>query len=418
MKRTALIVDSGARGAAMQWAIERNPNWQASVMPGNAQTYREGFPTPSKSDEIVDFVQKIRPDLTIIGPEAYLDEGLADRLRAVPAFHVVGPSEAAAKLETSKGWARRFMRRHSIPHPKFRIADSIALAILAYESGLTVIKADGLAAGKGVVLPESRLEAGQAIHRMMVEKQFGKAGKILVMEERMVGPEVSLMVVTDGVNAVPLRAAADKKRRFEGDKGPNTGSMGCYSTTDLLSQRLIDEAMEDIVYPTLRGMTVEGYPYQGFLYVSLMLTEDGPKVVEFNVRPGDPEIVGILPLLESDFTELMLKSTEKDGLKNYKPKWANLSSVDTVMVHDWYPGKGSTGAEITGLDEAAALKDVLVFHAGTSRAQVDGSIRTSGGRVINVVGIADDLETAWRLSIAGAELINFEGKAYRRDIAK
>ncbi|HTL39825.1 MAG TPA: phosphoribosylamine--glycine ligase [Methylomirabilota bacterium] len=420
--KKALIVDSGARGAALQWAIEQDPEWQAVVMPGNAQTYRKGYSTSSDVEGIIDEAFRCgvnkygTPDLMIVGPEAYLEEGLADELRMMIDRWVVGPSKKAARLETSKGWARRFMRRHNIPHPKFRIVDSAYDAMLAYDQQFSVLKANGLAAGKGVKIPESRGEAGQAIHEMMTDRIYGDAGQVLVCEERMMGPEISFHVVTDGLNAVPLLGAADKKRRFDGDKGPNTGSMGASCSKQIMSQRLVDEVMEDVVYPTLRGMAAEGYPYQGFLYVSLMLTEDGPKVVEFNVRPGDPEILVILALLKSNFAELMVKCTEPDGLRNHKLEWADCTAVCTVLAHDWYPGKGSTGTVITGLDQAAALQDVLVFQAGTKQNQ-DGEVITNGGRVVDVVGLGDTMKQASDRSIAAAEVINFRTKAFRRDIA-
>jgi phosphoribosylamine---glycine ligase len=355
-------------------------------------------------------------DLTIVGPELPLDRGLVDRFQSA-GLRVFGPARRAAQLECSKVFAKAFMARHGIPTARYRVCDSArdAAALLASgEFGFpVVVKADGLAAGKGVVVAENRAEAEDAVRRAMEERQFGDAGARLVIEECLSGPEVSFFALCDGTRAVPLTSAQDHKRVFDGDRGPNTGGMGAFAPSPLLDADLQSAIMHDIVEPVLRGMRAEGTEYRGFLYVGLMLTCAGPKVIEFNVRFGDPEAQAVMPLIDGDLLPLLISAA--DGrLSSGALRMKDAVSVAVVIASGGYPGPVKNGVPIRGLDQAERVNGVTIFHAGT--AVKDNHIVTNGGRVLTVVGTGTDYHQARERAYEAAARISFDGIQYRRDI--
>ena len=358
--------------------------------------------------------KEIAADLVVVGPEAPLALGLADELDklGIPVF---GPSQAAAQIEASKGFALGLMQGAGVPCPDFTsVSDEAgAHAYIKSHPGPLVVKADGLAAGKGVLLCEDSGQARAAVKLCMSDRAFGEAGDTVVLEEYLSGPEVSVFAFCDGENLSPLVAACDYKRLEEGNQGPNTGGMGSFAQPDFWTAELAAQVERTIMQPVLRAMAERGSPYKGVLYAGLMLTEDGPKVLEFNCRLGDPETQVVLPLLASDPLELMLACAE-GNLSKTDVRWDTKNYVGIVMVSGGYPDKYQTGFEITGLDQDGP-EDTMVFHAGTKLGA--GKPLTAGGRVLTVVGGGDSIDSARERAYARLEQISFEGARWRRDIS-
>jgi len=372
--------------------------------------------SPGGGEDLASLVGREKVDLTIVGPELPLSEGVVDLFRA-RGLPIVGPTRAAAALETSKSFAKFFMSRHRIPTARYLVCDSAAQAEAALTRGElgwpVVVKADGLAAGKGVVLALDSGEAMNAVAAMMRDRRFGSAGSRVVLEECLEGPELSLFVLSDGERAVPLGTAQDHKRALDGDQGPNTGGMGAFAPSPLADANLRARVMAEIVEPVIRGMREEGTPYTGFLYCGLMLTRDGPRVIEFNVRFGDPEAQVVLPLLTGDLIGALRSAAEGD-LRGAGVGIAGERAVGVVLASGGYPETYETGHRIEGLEEAGALPGVVVFHAGT--ALRDGRLVTAGGRVLTVVALGSDFESARTRAYDAAARIRFEHLHMRRDI--
>jgi phosphoribosylamine---glycine ligase len=415
-----LVVGSGGREHALVWRLRRSARVQEVIcVPGNGGIESEArcFPVPpSDHAALLELIGRERIDMVVVGPEAPLAGGLADYLRA-HRVAVLGPGQAAARLESSKVFAKEFMARHGIPTAAFTVHTHSAEALARLDSGdiryPIVIKADGLAAGKGVVVARSREEASRAIEMIMVERQFGAAGDIIVLEEFLEGAEASFIVFTDGDTIVPAVAAQDHKAVYDNDQGPNTGGMGAYSTDSILEPGLQNMILERIVRPVIDAMKEEGAPFQGILYTGLMLTAAGPRVLEFNVRMGDPEGQVILPRLESDFAELC-EALCQGRLRDYQAAWSKKAAVCVVLASGGYPGSYAKGKVISGVKMAEEDSSVVVFHSGTRRQ--GAAIVTDGGRVLGVTAAADHLSSAIISAYEAVNKIYFEGMHYRRDI--
>ena len=366
-------------------------------------------------EKVADYAEEESIDLTVVGPEATLVAGIADvfKRRGLPVF---GPSKAAAQLEGSKAFSKELMAKYNIPTAFFKICEDMetAKAYVKEKGAPIVVKADGLAAGKGVVVAMTEEEALEAIEEMMGDHKFGNAGARVVLEEYMEGEEASLLAFTDGKTVVPMLAAQDHKRIFDNDQGPNTGGMGTYAPAPVMTDILRLKATERILKPVVAAMAKEGTPYQGCLYAGLMIKDDVIKVVEFNCRFGDPETQVVLPLLESDLAEIML-ACATGTLDQADVAWSDKAAVCVVMASGGYPESYETGKVITGLAEADAQENTVVFHAGTKNAA--GSIVTAGGRVLGVTAVDDNIRAARDRAYAAVENIKFDGAFYRKDIA-
>jgi phosphoribosylamine--glycine ligase len=368
-------------------------------------------------DAVLALADRQQIDLTVVGPELPLDRGIVDRFRAA-GRRAFGPTRAAAQLECSKVFAKEFMARHGIPTARYRVCTNAADATAIVASGELgfpiVVKADGLAAGKGVVVASSRDDALVAIREAMEERRFGSAGTRVVLEECLEGPEVSFFAICDGERAIPMTSAQDHKRIFEGDRGPNTGGMGAFAPSPLLDTAMRERIVREIVEPVLRGMRGEGTPYRGFLYAGLMLTCAGPKVIEFNVRFGDPEAQAVMPLIASDLHSLLAAAADgaldDSSVVALKPQ----VSVGVVLASAGYPDAVTTGQPIVGIEDASAVAGVTVFHAGT--VLKENQLVTAGGRVLSVVALGDDYAQARGRAYEAVERIHFDGMQYRRDI--
>ena len=411
-----LVIGSGGREHALLWRLAQSPSVKETyVIPGNDGMRDVSHLIPVRgADDILDFARLMKVDLTIAGPETVLTDGLADRFeeRGLPFF---GPSKAAAEIEGSKIFAKKLMKKYKIPTADYAVFDDEEKAVSYVKKQKKyplVIKADGLASGKGVIIAGTEEEALTAVRDMMDGKAFGGAGKSLVIEEFMEGEEASVLCFTDGETIVPLISAQDHKRIGNGDTGLNTGGMGAYAPAPVMTDKLNKEVYDKILVPTIRAMKKEGRPFKGCLYAGLMITKEGPKVVEFNCRFGDPETEVILPLLEGDLGKIML-SCVKGNLKASDVSWKKGYAVDVVMASEGYPRTHSSGDEITGLEEAG--KDCLLFHAGTVSKK--GKYYVNGGRVLNVVATASTLKEARDKAYAGVSKIHWRGAQYRSDIA-
>ncbi len=417
-----LVVGGGGREHALAWKLAAEADVAEVVCaPGNAGVPAVARRVPIRVadvDALAAFAAQQRMDLTVVGPELPLDRGIADLFRS-RGLRVFGPTRAAAQLECSKVFAKQFMARHGIPTARYRVCESArqAYAVIASgELGLpVVVKADGLAAGKGVVVAPDRAAADAAVRAAMEEQQFGDAGARLVLEECLVGPEVSFFAICDGTRAMPLLSAQDHKRAFDNDEGPNTGGMGAFSPSPLVDPALESRVMREVVVPVVEGLRADGQDYCGFLYAGLMLTLDGPKVIEFNVRFGDPEAQVVIPAIAEDLAPRLLAAA--DGALDPRPiRFSSEKHVGVVLASAGYPAAGPVGIPIAGLEAAGQLDGVLVFHAGT--ASSDNRTVTAGGRVLTVVGRGASYETAIARAYDGVTRIAFDGMHYRGDIGR
>jgi len=415
-----LVIGGGGREHALCWAMAASPLCDTLYCaPGNAGIAREATCLPDLSvdnlDGIVAFSQENAIDLVVVGPEVPLCAGLVDRLEAA-GIKAFGPRAAAAQIEGSKGFMKDLCAKYGVPTAKYRrFRDPVlARSYVAQQTGRVVVKADGLAAGKGVLMPETKTEAIAAIEQAMIKGAFGKAGAEIVVEEFMEGEEASFFVLVDGNIAVPFGTACDHKRVGDGDVGPNTGGMGAYSPAPKVDEAMHDRVMAEIINPVVQGMAAEGAPYKGILYAGLMLTAEGPKVIEFNCRLGDPEAQVLLPRLQSDLVPAMFAAC--DGvLDQFDLRWYDEAAVCVVMAANGYPGAYANGTEIKGLDNMADLVDVLPFHAGTS---ADGErILAQGGRVLGITGLGDTIKDATARAYEAVDRIDWPDGFCRRDIA-
>ena len=422
-EKKLLVVGSGGREHAIVSTLRRSPSRpEVFCAPGNAGIAAEAECVPiDASDaagigELLEFARSRSIDWTFVGPEAPLVAGIVDQFEAA-GQRIVGPPAAGARLEGSKIFSKEFFRRHEIPTADFAVFDDADAARRHVESRTLpmVLKADGLAAGKGVIVAQTRQEALDALDAILVERRFGEAGARLLVEDCLVGPELSIMILTDGESWLPMETAQDYKPAFDGGTGPNTGGMGAFSPALSLGDRVLQAALADIVRPTISGLRAEGIHYKGVLYAGLMLTADGPKILEYNVRFGDPETQPILTRLRSDFVEVLEACLEPGGLARTRLEWDPRTAVCVVAVSDGYPGSYPKGREIRGLDGSWG-EDTQVYHAGTSRATPDGPIVTAGGRVLGVTSLGENRAEARARAYRTLEGIEFDGLRTRSDI--
>jgi phosphoribosylamine--glycine ligase len=417
-----LVIGSGAREHTLAWKLSREPDVTGVIcVPGNPgiATVARCLPADVTSPPaLIAIAESQGIDLTVVGPELPLSHGVVDAFTAAGRA-IVGPTKAAAALESSKAFAKDFMARHGVPTAAFRVCASAAAAMEVIGRGEftypLVVKADGLAAGKGVVIAEDRSTAEAVVTAMMVDRRFGDAGERIVLEEFLIGQEASYFVLADGENFVQLGSAQDHKRIFDDDRGPNTGGMGAFAPSPLVTPDVSRRVCDEIVSPVLAGMEHEGHPFRGFLYVGLMLTANGPKVIEFNVRFGDPEAQVVLPMLDEDLVWL-LGQAATGALPSRPAKFRDEPHVGVVLAAGGYPDSPEAGKPIDGIDEASDVPGSIVFHAGTSRRE--GRLVTAGGRVLTVVGRSTTYRDAIDIAYAAASRIYFDGMQYRRDIGR
>ncbi len=412
-----LIVGAGAREHALGWRLSQDTGVETIGAPGNAGLAAIGrivHVDPTDADEVVALAKRESADLVVVGPEAPLVAGVVDVLRdrGIDAF---GPDREAARLEGSKIFSKEFMARHDIPTAGFAVFDEADAAVRYIEDANRplVVKADGLAAGKGVIVASDAAEAIAGVDRIMRERAFGEAGDRIVIEECLVGQEVSYHVVSDGDRFVPLAPAQDHKRAFDGDRGPNTGGMGAYSPPPVVTREVEQKILERVIEPTLSGMAAEGRPFRGALFVGLMIVDGEPLVLEYNTRFGDPECQTLVTRWKGSIVPLIAGSAKGD-FGSLTPEWEAPASLCVVLASGGYPGGYEKGKVIRGLDAAANLDGVTVFHAGT--ALDGGRVVTSGGRVLSVTAIGDTIDEAAERAYEAAAMIDFEGKQFRQDI--
>ena len=412
-----LVVGGGGREHALCWKIVQSPRAEkVYCAPGNAgiaeivETVDLG---QGDIEGLVRFARDHRIDLTVVGPEEPLVKGLVDRL-AEEGLRAFGPTAAAAELEGSKAFAKELMNKHLIPTAGFKIfgdADEARRYLKSHDAFPAVLKADGLAAGKGVIICQNVAEAERALDSIMVQRRFGEAGNRVVIEDFLVGEEASIMAITDGRIIMPLPSSQDHKALGDGDQGPNTGGMGAYSPAPVITPRIMKQIESSVLVPTIHAMNREGRPFQGVLYCGLMITPGGPKVLEYNVRFGDPEAQAVLPRLQGDWLDVLDRTAQRQ-LEQVTYDWDSRTAVCVVMASRGYPGKAETGVPIAGLDREA--EDCVVFHAGTGRR--NGQFVTTGGRVLGVTAFGTDVVEARERAYQRVSSIQFAGGHYRSDI--
>jgi phosphoribosylamine--glycine ligase len=415
-----LVVGGGGREHALAWALAQNPTIdRLYAAPGNAGIASEATCVELAADDVpgvVGFVEREGIDLTVVGPESPLVAGLVDELEAA-GRSVFGPTKDGARIEGSKAWTKELCERYGIPAGRSRTVTEMGTAVEELDGFEPpyVIKADGLAAGKGVVIAEDRAAATAALEMCLVDRAFGNAGATVLIEEHLSGREVSAFALTDGRDVLPLVMAQDFKRIGDGDTGPNTGGMGAYSPVPWVDDATARRIWDEVLTRSVRAMGSEGVRYRGVLYAGLMLTDEGPKLLEFNCRFGDPETQVVVPRLRSDLGKLLLACVE-GNLSDYRANWTPETCVTVVMASGGYPGAYETGFEIRGLEEAARVDGAVVFHAGTAERR--GRVVTSGGRVLAVSGLGATAAEARARAYEACSLISFDGVHYRRDIAE
>jgi phosphoribosylamine--glycine ligase len=415
-----LVVGNGGREHALVWKIRQSPLVkEVYCAPGNAGIAEQADCVPidtSNIVEVADFAQSIKADLTVVGPELPMVLGIGDEFRR-RGLSIFCPSRKAAEIEGSKAFAREFMQRHNIPSPRYEICGSpdeakafVKRAPFGYP---LVVKADGLASGKGTVVAENEAEALDAVASIMSEKKFGSAGARIVMEEFLLGDEVSFLVFSDGSRVVPMISVQDHKRLSDGDSGPNTGGMGTVAPSTNMSLDVHKQIMQDIILPTVKGLDAEGRRYQGVLYAGLMMTDAGPKVLEYNARFGDPETQVIMARMRSDLVPV-LKGVADGQLGDVKMEWTKEPAVCVVLAAGGYPNEVETGKEVKGLAALKGVPDLQVFHAAT--ALKDGKVVTVGGRVLGITALGQNLDAAVQRAYDAADKIHFDGMQFRKDI--
>jgi phosphoribosylamine--glycine ligase len=416
-----LVIGSGGREHAITWSAARSKKAEKIFCaPGNPGTAELAENVDIKADDIeglLKFALENKIDLTIVGPEVPLVMGIVD-LFAENGLKAFGPSEDGAQMEGSKVFTKNLFKKYNIPTADFGEFDSSTAAIAYIKANKKypmVVKADGLAAGKGVIIAKNELEAITAVADIMTRKIFGGAGDRVVIEEFLEGEEASILAFTDGETVLPLPASQDHKRIFDDDKGPNTGGMGAYAPAPVITPEILKIIMDKILYPTVKALKSEGIIYKGILYAGIMMTASGPKVLEYNVRFGDPETQAVLPLLKTDLIDLCMASI--DGkLKDINLEIEDRAAINVVLASKGYPGEYEKGKEITGFEKLKDVRDIIVFHAGT--ALIAGKIVTAGGRVLNVTALGGDIKDAVEKVYKYVDSISFEGVYYRKDIGK
>ena len=410
-----LVIGSGGREHALFWKLKESPQADKTyAIPGNPGMGEMVDISVTDNAAILRFAKEKEIGLVVVGPEVPLINGLVDDLEKA-GIRAFGPRANAAQIEGSKAFAKNLMKKYGIPTARYEVFTEVepARAYIRREGAPIVVKADGLAAGKGVIVAMTEREALDAVNAIMEDNTFGDAGARVVIEEFMEGEEASLLAFTDGKIIRPMISAQDHKRAFDGDEGPNTGGMGTYAPAPVMTPEMTERAVEEILKPTIAAMEKEGCPYRGCLYLGLMITSEGPKVVEFNARFGDPETQVVLPLLDGDLVQIMCACTN-GTLADVPIHWRNGAAVCVVIAAGGYPAAYEKGYEISGLSTAESM-GVLVFHAGT--AERNGKIITNGGRVLGVVGIGEDIAAAVKKTYAAVEKISFKDAYYRKDIA-
>ncbi|MCK4325518.1 phosphoribosylamine--glycine ligase [bacterium] len=420
-----LVIGGGGREHTLIWKIAQSPKVdEIYCAPGNAGISQlaecigiESANTPA----LISFAREKKIDLTLVGPEAPLAAGIVDEFEK-KGLRIFGPSKAAAEIESSKVFAKKLMQKYGIPTGDGEVFEEPQPAInyIRDKGAPIVVKADGLAAGKGVIVCQTVQEAEEAVALIMVQRKFGEAGRRVIVEECLQGEEASIIAFTDGKTVLPMVSSQDHKRAYDQDKGPNTGGMGAYAPTPAVNSQTLEKVLKEVLIPAVKGMAEEGRIYKGVLYAGIMLTSEGPKALEFNCRFGDPENQVIMPLLETDLVEIMSAIIE-ERLAEMEIHWNERSAVCVVLASGGYPGKYEKGKEIRGLDEVSPMKDVIVFHAGTKYLAHAGltptpPFFTNGGRVLGVTALGDSLLAAIKRAYSAVDKINFEGMHYRKDI--
>jgi phosphoribosylamine--glycine ligase len=415
-----LVVGGGGREHALVWKIAQSPKVsRIYCSPGNAGISQQATLVPVKANDLtglLEYALKEKIDLTVVGPEEPLTRGIVDLFEA-KGLSIFGSSQKAAEIEGSKSFAKEMMRKYRIPTSSYEIFEDPkeAAAYIRRQGAPIVVKADGLAAGKGVIICKTVEEALQAVEKIMVEKIFGEAGHRVVIEECLMGEEASYIAFTDGKVILPMASSQDHKSVFNGDRGPNTGGMGAYSPTPVVTGRVHERIMEKILRPIVQGMWEEGRPYKGVLYAGLMIHDDHPKVLEFNARFGDPETQPVLMRMKEDIVPI-LEACIKGTLDQCEIEWDTRASVCVVMASGGYPGDYEKGKTIGGLEEVSRMEDIFVFHAGT--AFKDGQMVTNGGRVLGVTGLGKDIPDAIKKTYQAVKKISWKGVHYRTDIGQ
>ncbi len=412
-----LVVGSGGREHALVWKFKQSPMVRdIFVAPGNAGTAQNAKNLPiSTTEEIINWLKKNTIDLVVIGPDSYLAEGIVDKVKEI-GIPVFGPTKAAAEIEWSKSFAKQFMQEEEIPTASFKVFSDFneAHEYARNQKFPLVIKASGLALGKGVIIAKNLNEAEKALKEMMVEKIFGNAGAEVIIEEYLEGREISIHAFCDGETAILFPSSQDHKRIFDGDQGPNTGGMGTITPVPWVDNKILREIEEKIVRPTIKALKKRGRPFRGVLFPGVMITTEGPKVIEFNARFGDPETQVYMKILETDLVKILLACVQ-GNLKNQKITWSGKSASCIVCASGGYPGKYKKGEIINGLDSTYD-SGIEIFHAGTKKES--DNIVTNGGRVLGVTAVGENLKTALQKSYNAINKISFKGMQYRKDIGK